>query len=70
VCTVAEYFLLGSMTVGGGVVLFSIQVTIPLSQPEGEAGAVASPPESQPAMAINSSAESSPRFTAETLPER
>src|SRR5229473_852701 len=33
VCTVAVYFLAGSMTVGGGVVRCSMQVTISLSQP-------------------------------------
>jgi hypothetical protein len=67
VCTVAVYFLLGSMTVGGGVVRFSMQVTMPLSQPE---GSEEPPPESQPAIAIKSSAATNPRFTGETLPER
>src|SRR5258708_13528130 len=33
VCTVAVYFLVGSITVGGGVVRCSMQVTISLSQP-------------------------------------
>jgi hypothetical protein len=42
VCTVAVYFLAWSMTVGGGVVLCSMQVTISLSQPG--ANEVATPP--------------------------
>src|SRR5258708_16584846 len=33
VCTVAVYFLVGSIKVGGGVVRCSMQVTISLSQP-------------------------------------
>ena len=53
VWTVAVYFLAGSMTVGGGVVRCSMQVTIPLSQPGagevdevGEVGWLESPTES------------------------
>src|SRR5579864_1738100 len=42
VCTVAVYFLVRSITVGGGVVLCSMQVTISLSQPG--ANEVAAPP--------------------------
>src|SRR5450631_3275815 len=70
VCTVAEYFLLESITVGGGVVRCSMQVTISLSQPGANEVADAPPPEPQPATASKSSAVANAGFTAETLKDR
>src|SRR5258708_23909076 len=70
VCTVAVYFLLGSITVGGGVVRCSMQVTISLSQAgANEVVAGAPPPASHAASASSTSAEPRIRFTRETLRE-
>src|SRR5260370_14130047 len=44
VCTVAVYFLVGSIKVGGGVVRCSMQVTISLSQPGANEVAAGGPP--------------------------
>src|SRR3984893_5973357 len=68
VCTVAEYFLLESITVGGGVLRCSMQVTISVSQPgASEVGGAAPPPESHAAVASNKRAAPTIRLTAETL---
>src|SRR5487761_126203 len=64
VCTVAEYFLLGSITVGGGVVRCSMQVTIPLSQPEADEVAGVPPPASQAATASATRHMAMIRFTS------
>src|SRR5258708_15161065 len=68
VCTVAVYFLVGSITVGGGVVRCSMQVTISLSQPgANEVAAGLPPPPSHAETAISTSAVPRIRFTPETL---
>src|SRR5258708_38028367 len=68
VCTVAVYFLVGSIKVGGGVVRCSMQVTISLSQPgANEVAAGLPPPASHPQTALRTSAAPRIRFTRETL---
>jgi hypothetical protein len=54
------YFFVASITVGGGVVRWSMQVTIPLSQPGGFEVAGTT---SQAHTAIEASASSRVRFT-------
>src|SRR5260370_36784799 len=51
VCTVAVYFLVGSIKVGGGVVRCSMQVTISLSQPGANEVVAGLPPPPAPAPA-------------------
>src|ERR1700674_1310442 len=68
VWTVAVYFLLGSITVGGGVVRCSIQVTISLSQPGAYEVVGELPPKSHPTTASNTNPEARASFTRETLP--
>src|SRR5487761_893607 len=71
VCTVAVYFLLGSITVGGGVVRCSMQVTISLSQPgANEVAAALPPPASHAETANRRSAVPRIRFIRETLREQ
>src|SRR5229473_1756240 len=68
VCTVAVYFLAGSITVGGGVVRCSMQVTISLSQPgANEVVAGGPPPASHAESASRASAAPRICFTRETL---
>src|SRR5258708_18559504 len=68
VCTVAVYFLVGSITVGGGVVRCSMQVTISLSQPgANEVAAGLPPPPSHPETAISTSALPRNPLTPATL---
>src|SRR5258708_22140806 len=68
VCTVAVYFLVGSITVGGGVVRCSMQVTISLSQPgANEVVAGLPPPASHPATATSTSALPRIRLTRATF---
>src|SRR4029077_18864224 len=70
VCTVAVYFFVWSITLGGGVVRCSMQVTISLSQPG--AKEVAGEPWSEPhaASASAASAVASPRLIDPTLKDR
>src|ERR1700674_3412953 len=65
---VAVYFLVRSITVGGGVVRCSIQVTISLSQPGAYEAVGELPPKSHPTTASNTNAEARASFTRETLP--
>src|SRR5258708_1053339 len=68
VCTVAVYFLVGSITVGGGVVRCSMQVTISLSQPgANEVAAGLPPPASPPETPISTPALPRIRLTPQTL---
>src|SRR5260370_6305296 len=61
VCTVAVYFLVGSIKVGGGVVRCSMQVTISLSQP-GANEVVAGAPPPPPHAATPGSTRAAPRI--------
>src|SRR5258708_21462255 len=70
VCTVAVYFLVGSIKVGGGVVRCSMQVTISLSQPgANEVVAGLPPPPAHPQTPIRTPAGPPNPLTPEAFPE-